>query len=142
MNKREIPDLQTFKNAARKLRGHKSNMAEHFGVDRHTLVKWIKEHPEYEDVVNNARMRCFDDILDRAYMLASGIPDIQDGKFTGWLERPDGQMQRYLMGTLGKEEGFGEHIDVTTNGKDINGLFRVLTKEDVENFDKQFDKDY
>ena len=129
MNKKELPDLETFKKAARRLRGHKSNMADYFGVDRHTLLKWMRENPEYEIVVNNSRMRCFDDIYDRAYLLANGIPDYREVEtangqkqlvFNGWIERPDGQMQRYLLGTLGREEGFGEHIDVTTNGESIN----------------------
>ena len=66
------------------------------------------------------------------------------GKVIGWEERPDGNMLRYLLGTLGKKEGFGESLDITTNGKDIavGGLFRVLTKDEVENFDEQFDQDY
>ena len=129
MNKREIPDIETFKKVAKRLRGHKSNMADYFGVDRHTLKKWMNENPEYEIVVNDSRMRCFDDVYDRMYLLATGIPDYKevedpDGKkrvvFNGWIERPDGQTGRYLLGTLGREEGFGEHIDVTTNGESMN----------------------
>ena len=129
MNKREIPDIETFKKVAKRLRGHKSNIADFFGVERHTLKKWMNENPEYEIVVNDSRMRCFDDVYDRMYLLATGIPDYKevedpDGKkrvvFNGWIERPDGQTGRYLLGTLGREEGFGEHIDVTTNGESIN----------------------
>ena len=121
MNKREIPDIETFKKVAKRLRGHKSNMADYFGVDRHTLKKWMNENPEYEIVVNDSRMRCFDDVYDRMYLLATGIPDYKevedaDGKkrvvFNGWIERADGQTGRYLLGTLGREEGFGEKIEI------------------------------
>ena len=147
MNKREIPDLETFKKVARKLRGHNSNMADYFGIDRNTLLKWTRVNPEYGDVVANSRMRCFDDIYDRAYLLASGIPDYKEVEnangqkqiiFNGWIERPDGQMQRYLLRTLGREEGFGEHIDVTTNSNVLGT--RVLTPQEAKEFLRQIEE--
>lgn len=112
MNRRSVPDIETFRKTVQKYRGHKSNIAAAFGVERHTLKKWLKELPEYADIVEDARGRMFDDTIENAWLFANGIKDIQNGKFVGWLERPDGNTLRYLLGTLGREEGFGEHIEV------------------------------
>lgn len=101
--------------AVKKYRGHKSNIAASFGVERHTLNRWLKDRPDYASIVEDARGRMLDDTIENAWLLANGIKDIQDGKFVGWLERPDGQTMRYLMSTLGREEGFGERIEVENN---------------------------
>lgn len=52
-------------------------------------------------------------------------------------------MIRYLLGSLGKKEGFGESLDITSGGEKIGvNLFQVLSKEDIEKFNKKFDEDY
>lgn len=67
--------------------------------------------------------------------MALGIPERDDkGNFTGWLERPDGNMLRYLLSTLGKEEGFVESMDITTNGKEIT--LPRLSATDIEELKK------
>ena len=58
------------------------------------------------------------------------IQDLDENKkIVGWEERPDGQMVRYLMSTLGRKEGFGENIDVTTAG---NPLSQGITIEVID----------
>lgn len=136
------PDLQTFKEAVVKYNGNISKVAEAFGVWRSALYVWMRDDEQFQAVVDDARMKMFDRCLATAEVVANGIPDIQNGKVVGWVEKPDGNMLRYLLGTLGKKEGFGESIDITTNGKDVNSLFRVLTKEEMAEADKQFDRDY
>ena len=136
------PDLQTFREAVIKYNGNLSKVAEAFGVWRSALYVWMRDDEQFQAVVDDARMKMFDRCLATAEVVANGIPDIQNGKVVGWVEKPDGNMLRYLLGTLGKKEGFGESIDITTNGKDINGLFRVLTKDELQAADEQFDKDY
>ena len=136
------PDLQTFKEAVVKYNGNISKVAEAFGVWRSALYVWMRDDEQFQAVVDDARMKMFDKCLATAEVVANGIPDIQNGKVVGWVEKPDGNMLRYLLGTLGKKEGFGESIDITTNGKDVNSLFRVLTKEEMAEADEQFDRDY
>lgn len=136
------PDLQTFKEAVVKYNGNISKVAEAFGVWRSALYVWMRDDEQFQAVVDDARMKMFDRCLATAEVVANGIPDIQNGKVVGWVEKPDGNMLRYLLGTLGKKEGFGESIDITTNGKDVNSLFRVLTKEEMAEADEQFDRDY
>lgn len=116
---RKIPSIEKFRDVAQTQNGHKTNIAYKFGVSRSTLDKWIKDNPEFNDIINDSRMRKVDDCIDRAYQLAVGIPEIEDKKIVGWKERPDGNMLRYLLSTLGRNEGFGENIDITTNGKDV-----------------------
>lgn len=125
-----------------KYNGNISKVAEAFGVWRSALYVWMRDDEQFQAVVDDARMKMFDRCLATADVVANGIPDIQNGKVVGWIERPDGNMLRYLLGTLGKKEGFGESIDITTNGKDVNSLFRVMTKDELATADEQFDKDY
>lgn len=126
-------------------RGNLTKVAETFGVSRTAVYKWMDSTPSFKKAMEDARGKLFDDVLDTARWLALGIPKLdEDGNHVGWEVQPDKSMVRYLLGTLGKKEGFGESIDVTTNGKDINGvnLFRVLTKEEIENFDQHFDENF
>lgn len=138
------PDIQTFESATKTYRGNLSKVAAAFGVRRCTVGEWVREDKEFRAIVNDARMRLFDDCIAVSEVVAMGIPEKDtEGKLIGWRDRPDGNMLRYLMSTLGRYEGFGESLDVTTNGKDINiPVFRVLTKKEIEEFPNEFDKEY
>lgn len=138
------PDIEAFRTAVEKYGGNLTKVAEAFNTSRTNLYKWLKNDENYQIVVDDARGKMFDECLSTARVLALGVAKVEDGKVTGWAERPDGNMLRYLLGTLGKKEGFGESIDVTTNGKDITGanMFRVLTREEISNFNVLFDKDF
>lgn len=138
------PNIEAFRTAVEKYGGNLTKVAEAFNTSRTNLYKWLKSDNAFQMVVDDARGKMFDECLSTARVLALGVAKVEGGKVIGWEERPDGNMLRYLLGTLGKKEGFGESLDITTNGKDIavSGLFRVLTKDEVENFDEQFDQDY
>lgn len=138
------PTKEAFQKAVEQYGGNLTKVAKSFSVSRTQVYNWLQDDPELKEIVDDARGSLFDDCLSTARVVALGIPDIQDGKMVGWVEHPDSGMLRYIMGTLGKREGFGESIDVTTNGKDINSvnLFRVLTKEEIENFNEHFDNEY
>ncbi len=115
-----VPDLDTFREVVNKYRGNLSRVAESLGVSRVTVENWKNRSQEYAQVVQDARMKMFDNVLGTAEILAIGIPDRdENGKFVGWVERPDPSIVKYILGSLGKKEGFGDSIDITTNGKDI-----------------------
>lgn len=138
------PTKEAFQKASEQYGGNLTKIAKSFSVSRTQVYNWIRANQEFKEIVDDARGSIFDDCLSTARLMACGIPDIQDGKMVGYLREPDGAMCRYLMSTLGRKEGFGENIDITTNGKDINSvnLFRVLTKEEIENFEEHFDNEY
>lgn len=138
------PTKEAFQKATEQYGGNLTKIAKSFSVSRTQVYNWIRDNQEFKEIVDDARGSIFDDCLSTARLMACGIPDIQDGKMVGYLREPDGAMCRYLMSTLGRKEGFGENIDITTNGKDINSvnLFRVLTKEEIENFEEHFDNEY
>lgn len=117
-----IPELDTFREAVRRYRGNLSKVAEAFGVTRTTVGNWQREHPDYAEVVRDARKKLFDDCLVSAEVLAKGIiaKDPETGEVIGWQERPDGQMLRYLMGFLGRDEGFGDTPESAAD-KPVNG---------------------
>lgn len=139
------PKINKFRKAVEQYGGNLTKVAKSLKVSRSQVYNWINEDPEFKTIVDDTRLELFDVCITSARVLAAGIPDIQGGKMVGWIERPDSGMVRYILGTLGRKEGFGENIDITTNGKDIPGnpnLFRVLTPEDIRNFDKHFDEEY
>lgn len=138
------PTKEAFQKAVEQYGGNLTKVAKSFSVSRTQVYNWLQDDPELKEIVDDARGSLFDECLSSARVVALGIPDIQNGKMVGWVERPDSSMLRYFISTLGKREGFGESIDVTTNGKDINcgNLFRVLTKEEIENFNEHFDNEY
>lgn len=138
------PKIDKFREVAEKVGGNITKVAKAFNVSRAQVYVWMRDDEEFKSVIDDARGSLFDDCLSTARVLALGIPDVQNGKVVGWIERPDSFMVRYLLGTLGRKEGFGDSLDVTTNGKDINGvdLFRVLTPDEIKNFKDTFDEEY
>lgn len=118
-----IPDIETFTKAVRQYRGNLSKVADAFGVSRTTVNNWKDSNEEYKDAVQDARLRLFDNTLGTAEIMAMGIPERdENGKFIGWVERPDPSIVKYILGSLGRKEGFGDTLDITTNGKDVGGI--------------------
>lgn len=131
------PDLETFEAAVKKYRGNLSRVASAFGVRRSTIGNWVKADNEFKQAVTDARMKLFDECLTSAEDIALGVAERDEqGNFLDWKRIPDGNMLRYLMSTLGKDEGFGESVDVTTNGKDIGQQIifspTPLTDKDIQ----------
>lgn len=135
------PKIKQFKEAMERYGGNLTKVAEAFKVSRTAVYQWIRNVPEFKQIMDDARMRLFDDCLSTARIVANGIPDVQGGKIVGWAERPDSNMLKYLLGCLGRSEGFGESIDITSGGEKIS-LFRVLTKDEISSFDKDFEEEY
>lgn len=125
------PTIKKFREVLRKTGGNITKTAAAFGVNRGTVYNWTKEDDGFNQAVKDERGLLVDECLVSARILALGIPERDDkGYFTGWLERPDGNMLRYLLSTLGKDEGLGESMDITTNGKDIT--LPRLSESDIE----------
>lgn len=114
------PDIEVFRDVLGKKGGNLTKVAATFKVARKTIYEWAKEDVEFKNAITDERGSLVDDCLVSARVLALGLPEKdEEGNFIGWKERPDGNMLRYLLSTLGRNEGFGENIDITTNGKDV-----------------------
>ena len=134
-----IPPLEKFKEAMTKYRGNLSQVARAFGVSRHAVYDWINKNSEYKNVLDDARGEFLDEVVATARVVALGIPLKDDnGNFAGYQVPPDGSMLRYLLSTLGRSEGFGEHIDVTTDGKALNGI--TLTPQEAREYIRQIEE--
>ena len=138
------PTIEKFTEAMDKFGGNVSAVAKAFQVRRNTIYTWMQD-PEYKQVLDDARGSFLDDAMASARILVRGIPDLAtdpDGKTrqVGWITPPDSGMVRYILGTLGRNEGFGEHIDVTTNGENINT--RGMTPEEAKEFLSKLEEDY
>ena len=139
------PPLDKFQLAMDKAGGNVSLVAKAFNVRRSTVYDWMNNNPEYKAVLEDARGTFLDEALASARILVRGIPDVvrdPDGKTrqVGWITPPDSGMTRYIIGTLGRKEGFGERIDVTTNGESINA--HKMTPEDAKAFIAKLEEEY
>lgn len=114
------PPLKKFKEVAEACGGTIGKMATTLGVYRSTIYKWCSSNPEYQAVIDEYRGRLLDECLRSARAVSVGIPKLDEkNHIIGWIEKPDGYMLRYLISTLGRKEGFGEAIDLTSKGESI-----------------------
>lgn len=124
------PTLKTFEDAVSKHNGNLTKVAEAFKTSRTQVYRWVNSDKSFKEIVEDARMRLFDECLTTARAISIGIPNIENGKMVGWVERPDSNMLRYLIGCLGKKEGFGESVDVTSGGQKVGLKFELVTSKD------------
>lgn len=114
------PTLKKFREVCDACRGVKSRIAKAFGVARITVDSWCKSDPQFAEAVDEYKGQLLDECLNSARALSIGIPKLNEQKqIVGWVEKPDGYMLRYLISTLGRREGFGDSLDVTSNGEAI-----------------------
>lgn len=132
------PTINKFTEAMEKYGGNVSAVAKAFRVQRNTIYTWM-QNKEYKQVLEDARGSFLDEAITSARILVRGIPDIQNGKQVGWIKEPDSGMVRYILGTLGRNEGFGERIDVTTNGESFN---KGMTPEDAKAYLSKIEEEY
>lgn len=118
------PSLKKFREVVDACKGARGEVSKALGVNRLTVNKWCKADPDFQACFAEYNGKLLDECLKSARLLALGIPNTKkvDGKnvVTGWKERPDGQMLRYLIGKLGRDEGFAETLDITSNGETIS----------------------
>ncbi len=130
------PATEAFVKAVNEARGNLSEVARMFHVERNTVGVWVKNDEDFKAAVKSARLGLFDRCLTTAEVVALGVAERdKDGRFVGWKTVPDGQMLRYLISKIGRDEGFGDSMDVTTNGKDIGSQIvfcpTPLTERDI-----------
>lgn len=117
------PKLKRFKEIAAAYDGNVSKIADALGVQRNSVYRWMQSDSAFKEIIEEYRQRLFDRCLETAKVFANGIPRMAETPEgvtqVGWIAPPDGQTLRYLLGVLGKKDGFGESIDVTTNGESI-----------------------
>lgn len=136
------PNIGVFREVLRKSGGNLTRVAATFKVARKTVYQWAKEDTEFKDAISDERGSLVDECLVSARVLALGIPEKdRDGNFIGWRERPDGNMVRYLLSTLGRNEGFGDvqKLDGDMNESDAP---RTLTKEEAKELWNKLDNEY
>lgn len=138
------PDIEKFIEALESTGGNVSQVAKLLGVSRSTINKWVTEDEAFADALSDARGKMFDECLTMSRIVALGIPDKSpDGKIIGWVAPPDSAMLRYLLGTLGRNEGFGEQSKVELKA-DINAEYkpREIAAEDIVEYVKELEREY
>ena len=129
------PNLRRFEEIATKHGGNVSRIADELRVNRLTIYRWCETDQRFKDTIEEHRGRLLDRCIETASTLANGIPIRDDnGKVIGWKEKPDSWMLRYLISTIGRKEGFGDSIDVTTKGESVKTnsiIVEVIDKREL-----------
>lgn len=120
------PSIDEFRDVMETAHGNMSDAAKIFHVTRQTIYNWCNGEPEFKEIVQEHRKRLFDECLGQARILALGLPKVENGKLVGWIEKPDGQMLRYFLQTLGKDEGFGTSVDITSGGEALPQVINLI----------------
>lgn len=126
------PSIDEFREVMSTAHGNISDAANLLRVSRQAVHRWVKEDPEFKEAVDEHRKRLFDECLGQARILALGLPKIKDGKLVGWIEKPDGQMLRFFLQTLGRDEGFGNSVDITSNGEALPKVINLICDTKAE----------
>lgn len=114
------PSIKRFREIADSCGGVVSRVASSLGVARKTIYEWCDKDAEFQAVLDEYKGKLLDECIKVARITALGIPKLDsDKKVIGWKERPDGNMLRYFISTLGKKEGYGESIDITSKGESV-----------------------
>lgn len=113
------PKLKKFIEVCEQCKGQMTNIAKALNCSRMSVYQWCKADPAFQEAIDEYKGQLLDECLKSARILALGIPKLEGGKIVGWTEKPDSYMLRYLIGTLGRREGFGENVDITSNGQSI-----------------------
>ena len=114
------PSVKQFKETAEACGGVVSRMATALNVARKTIYQWCNNDESFQAVLDEHKGKLLDECLKVARLTALGIPKLDSNKkVIGWKEKPDGNMLRYFISTLGKKEGYGESIDITSKGESV-----------------------
>jgi hypothetical protein len=120
--------LEVVRDALRDARGNLTKAAERIRCTRQTIYNYIKDHPELEDVRNEARQTALDRVEDRLWDAA------EDGE--SWAVT-------FALKTQAKDRGYSERHEVT--GADggaldvthaLKGMENLSTEEAVQLYQK------
>lgn len=117
----EKPSVALFRDVCEQYSSDRYKIAKHFGVSWNRIKVWMCDNSEFQDAFDDANLKFLSSVNATGQLLAEGVPvKDKDGNFTGWQERPDSNMTRFYLQTVGKNYGYGDSVDVTTNGKDVS----------------------
>lgn len=126
------PTLEKFTSALASTGGNLTQTASVLGVSRSIIHKWVAEDADFKAALSDARGKMLDECIAMSRIVALGIPEKNDeGKIVGWISPPDSSMLRYLLGTLGKNEGFGEQSKIEVSA-DVNMKGSINIREWVK----------
>ena len=131
MKKYKKPTVKKFREVLESTGGHLSETARLLGVRRATVWVWARDDEEFAAAIDDTRKQFLDSCIATSRLVALGVPqkDEATGKFIGWLVPPDSNMLRYLMGTLGRDEGFGEEMTLRHTADEGIDITRWIEKE-------------
>lgn len=131
MKKYKKPTIGKFREALNATGGNLTETSRVLGVRRATIWNWAKDDEQFAEAIDDTRKQFLDSCIATSRLVALGKPiiDKKTKEFMGWEIPPDSNMLRYLMGTLGRNEGFGESMTLnhtTDEGVDVS---RWIEKE-------------
>lgn len=137
------PKYGQFKQICERAKGNVSKIADAFGVERKTVYTWCEKDPRFKDCISDQRGRALDNYLNTADMIARGVPKVdKNKKFVGWKVPPDANMLKFLIGTYGRNEGFGTVIETKSEVTGKNGAPLVPEQKSIDEIKDEIKKIY
>ena len=129
--KYKMPTIKRFREAVEATGGNLSETAKLLGVSRTSIWLWAKDDEEFAEAIDESRKQLLDSCIATSRLVALGVPviDKETKQFMGWETPPDSTMLRYLMGTLGRNEGFGENLTLNHTSDVGIEISRWIEKE-------------
>lgn len=131
MKKYKKPTVKNFRAALETTGGNITETAKLLGVRRASIWNWAKDDEEFAEAIDDTRKQFLDTCIATSRLVALGKPIVnkETGEFMGWEVPPDSNMLRYLMGTLGRNEGFGEVMTLNHTADEGVDISRWIEKE-------------
>lgn len=138
------PTIEKFASALASTGGNLTQTASILGVSRSIIHKWVAEDADFKAALSDSRGKMLDECIAMSRIVALGIPEkAPDGKIVGWISAPDSAMLRYLLGTLGCNEGFGDQTKVHVKAT-VDNQYRPrdLSPEEAREYLKLLNEEY
>lgn len=142
------PTLANFAEICQNKAANKTEIAKAFGVSRRSLYNWM-ENPKYKEAYDDVEESLLDFTESQKLILMKGIPKITEDengnkKQVGWIEKPSETLIMFTLNNKGKERGYGNKVDITSDGEKIENapiMFLSadsMTPEEIEKYKAKF----
>lgn len=97
-------------------------MAKALNCCRLSIYNWMEEDAKFKQAYEDVEESILDLTESQMLNLIKGVPELDEqGKFIGWLEKPDTTLIIFKLKTKGKKRGYVERTetDITSKGQQI-----------------------
>lgn len=104
LNKNQLAFLELFARKAFNI----SKTCSSISISRNAFYDWLQNNLIFKNKFQELIEQELDEAEEMHYYLRKGIPQIENGKLSGWKKEPDRQALEFFLKTKGKKRGYVE----------------------------------